>query len=150
MSKKHLDALFDVKLKDAKLILSTEGLPQSESYSSFSKALQMKAEEIKKEKEKENAEASKAKCYEQLMELKVSISTTFYEQLLCLSAFFIAFLYWHFLFVFFWRKEIGKKAGRNRSFQHSMEKFYMELPQLWWTELQLKWCLPACICNWKG
>jgi len=80
VSKTNLQTLFDVKLKAAKIILHSEGLPQSESFSSFSETLQMKAEQIKNEKEKENSEASKAKCYEKLMELKVSISSAFNEQ----------------------------------------------------------------------
>jgi hypothetical protein len=85
VSKKYLDTLFNVKLKDAKNILKLEGLPQSESFQSFDRAFQSKADEIKMKKEQENADASKAKCYEKLMELKVSILSTFNKQLVGLK-----------------------------------------------------------------
>ena len=42
---------------------------------------------------------------------QVSISPTFYEQLFRRKVFWAAFLYLRLRFVFFWQKEIGKKAA---------------------------------------
>jgi hypothetical protein len=43
----------------------------------------------------------------------VSISPTFYEKLLCMKVTQAAFLYLHFRFVLFWRKNTGAKAAHK-------------------------------------
>ena len=39
----------------------------------------------------------------------LSISSTFNEKLFCTKVFCVDFLYWQFVFVFFWQKDIGEK-----------------------------------------
>ena len=44
------------------------------------------------------------------IQLQVTISLTFYEQLFCINVFCGAFLYLQFVCVYFWQKNIGGKA----------------------------------------
>ena len=65
----------------------------------------------------------------------MSISPTVYEQLFRSKVFQAAFLYLQLRYVFFWRKEIGTKAGRKMlvkltagrlKLEHSAEDFIIQ------------------------